>query len=53
MLYSAMAISQGLAAVWMASNLGNNRPLMYVPFLVMHLVYAGWVIGRAKKRGII
>ena len=53
LLYSAMAFSQGLAAVWMVNNLGEKRPLMYIPFLVLQLVYARWVIGKAKKRGII
>lgn len=52
LLYSAMAVSQGLAAVWMVNNLGANRPLMYLPFLLLHCGYAAWVIGRAKKHGL-
>lgn len=53
LLYSAMAVSQGLAAVWMVNNLGANRPLMYLPFLLLHCGYASWVFGRAKKHGLL
>ena len=53
LLYSAMAFSQGLAAVWMVINLGGDRFLAYIPFLILQLVYAGWVISRAKERGMI
>ncbi len=53
LLYSAMAVSQGLAAVWMVNNLGANRPLMYLPFLLLYCGYASWVLGRAKQHGLI
>jgi len=49
--YSVMAISQGLAAVWMTKNLGPDRMIMYLPFLVFYLIYAAWVLIKVKKRG--
>lgn len=53
LFYSAMAISQGFAAVWMTNNLGPDRMIMYLPFLIFNLMYAAWVLVKAKKRGII
>jgi len=51
--YSVMAISQGLAAVWMTKNLGPDRMIMYLPFLVFYLIYAAWVLVKVKKRGLV
>lgn len=53
LLYSVMALNQGFAAVWMVNNLGSDRLDMYLPFLIFHLLYAAWVLDKAKKRGII
>ena len=52
-LYAAMAFMQGLAAIWMVNNLGESRPLMYFPFLILHGIYAIWVVSAAKKRGLL
>ncbi len=52
-LYSVMAISQGLVAVWMTNNLGPDRIIIYLPFLVCYLVYAAWVLHKARKQGLV
>jgi len=46
LLYSAMAVGQGLAAVWMVN--GPGRAYIYLPFLVFYLCYAAWVLHKAK-----
>ena len=53
LIYSSMAICQGFAAVWMVNNLGADRLDMYLPFLLVYLVYAVWVLAKAKKVGIV
>jgi len=52
-LYAALALVQGLAAVWMVNNLSENRPVAYVPFLIIYGLCAWWVISRAKRQGLL
>lgn len=53
LFYAAMAISQGLAAVWMIHHPGPDRMVIYLPFLMFHLLYASLVLIGAKRRGIV
>lgn len=53
LFYCAMAISQGVAAVWMTNIPGPDRMLVYLPFLIFYLIYAAWVMVRSKKEGLI
>lgn len=52
-LYSALAVAQGLAAVWMVKIPGNDRLLAYLPFLLLYPVAAYLIIGKAKARGLV
>ena len=49
LFYSAMAICQGVAAVWMTKIPGPNRVIIYLPFLLLYLVCAVWLTAKAKR----
>lgn len=53
LIYSGMAFSQGVAAVWMTKYLGADRMIIFLPFLVLYLIYAAWVMIKAKQKGIL
>lgn len=53
LIYAAMAISQGVAAIWMVNIPGADRLIIFLPFLLVYLIYAAWLLARAKKSGIV
>ena len=52
-VYSALAISQGIAAIWMEKILGGDRLLVYPPFFLAYSIFAYLIIRKAKTRGLI
>ena len=52
-LYSALGISQGIAAIWMETIPGSDRLLVYAPFLLTYSAFAWLIIRKAKTRGLI
>lgn len=53
LIYSALAVCQGLAAVWMVQSLGAERVYVIVPFLICYWLSAKAVISIAKREGIV
>jgi len=51
--YSAMAVAQGLGAIWMVNIPGNQRMLVFLPFLLLHMAYAICVIRLARRHGLL
>lgn len=52
-LYSALAISQGIAAIWMVKIPGSDRLWVYLPFLLAYPALAYLTTRKAKSRGLI
>lgn len=52
LVYSAMALCQGFAAVWMVKSLGVERIYVFAPFLIGYCIYAKVVIVKARRNGI-
>lgn len=53
LLYCAMALLQGIGALWMVAIPGSNRIWIFVLFVVLQAGYAGWVVWRAKSMGLV
>lgn len=53
LIYLAMTVLQGVAAIWMVSISGSERVYIFLPFLVCYFVCAKWIIGKIKQKGII
>jgi len=53
LLYSVMAISQGVGAVWMTNRLGTGRMVIYLPFLIIYFVSALLLLVKAKKNSMV
>ena len=53
LIYAAMALVQGLAAIWMVQIPGSDRLYFFVPFLFLYLCYAKWVLYRARRAGMV
>lgn len=53
LIYSAMAVCQGWAAIWMVKSLGAERVYVFLPFLIGYFVCANWLISKAKREGIV
>lgn len=53
LIYSAMAVCQGVAAVWMVSSLGAERVYVFLPFLIGYGLYAKVVISVTKQKRIV
>jgi UDP-GlcNAc:undecaprenyl-phosphate GlcNAc-1-phosphate transferase len=53
LLYSVLAISQGIAAVWMTNHLGQEGMIIYLPFVVIYFLFAFLLLVKAKKSGIL
>jgi UDP-GlcNAc:undecaprenyl-phosphate GlcNAc-1-phosphate transferase len=53
LIYSAMAVCQGIAAVWMVSILGSERVYVFLPFLISYCLYAKKIISMTKREGIV
>ncbi len=52
LIYSAMAVCQGVAAIWMVSSLGAERVYLFVPFFLCYWICAKVVIVKARREGI-
>ena len=52
LLLSCMAFLQGLGALWIVNIPGNERLFVFIPFLVIQLIYAKLTLKRAKKAGV-
>lgn len=52
-IYSALAILQGIAALFMVEAAGEVRVMMFVPFLAAYSVAAFWIVTRAKRSQLI
>ena len=53
LLLSCMAFLQGLGALWIVNIPGNERLFVFIPFLVIQLIYAKLTLKRARKRGVV
>lgn len=51
--YSAMAVCQGIAAIWMVSSLGEERIFIFIPFLIGYGLFAKLLFGAVKRKGIV
>ena len=49
----AVTVAQGFAAFVSIGLPAERRLLVFIPFLVFNIVYARWVIGRAKAMQLI
>jgi UDP-GlcNAc:undecaprenyl-phosphate/decaprenyl-phosphate GlcNAc-1-phosphate transferase len=49
----AMCLAQGIAAIWMVSISGGERMLVFLPFLLGHIVYSYVVVAAAKRRALL
>lgn len=52
LLLSCMAFLQGLGAIWMVNIPGNERLYVFIPFLLIQVVYARLTLKRARKSGV-
>ena len=53
LLLSCMAFLQGLGAMWMVNIPGNERMFVFIPFLLIQIVYSVLTLKRARKSGVI
>ena len=53
LLYTGMAVCQGVAAILMVHIPGDKRIWVFVPFILFDAVYAYWLLGLAKRRHLI
>lgn len=52
LLLSCMAFLQGLGAIWMVNIPGNERLYVFIPFLLLQIIYSRQVLRRARKSGV-
>lgn len=53
LIYSAMAVCQGVTAVWMVNSLGAERVFVFMPFLICYYGCAKLLISKARREGIV
>ncbi len=53
LFHCGICILQGLAAVWMVRTPGNPKILVFIPFLVLQVIYSIIIVRSAKKEGIL
>lgn len=53
MFYFAMGIVQGFGAWWMVNIAGQQRVLVFIPYLVFQIIYSVIIIHHARKAGLI
>ena len=53
LFHYALCLLQGLAAAWMVNIPGGNRVLLFVPFLVIQVIYSFIIMRAAKKAGLL
>ncbi len=52
-LYTALALLQGTAALWLVSLPAGQEIWVFVPFLLMYGLFAAWVIRQARRCALI
>ena len=52
LIYSVMAVCQGVAAMWMVSSPGPERVYIFLPFLIGYGLCAKLIISTAKREGV-
>jgi len=52
-LYAFLAVVQGFAAIYMVSVEGGQRWCVLLPFMVVYLLAALFVVRKARKRGVL
>ena len=53
LLHYAAAIALGCLAVWMTRIEGSRRAVVFVPVLLVHVVYSVWVMRQAHRHGLL
>ncbi len=53
LLHYCMVFLQGLGALWMVQIPGTERLLVYLPFLLLQILYTVWVINKSKNEGLL
>jgi UDP-GlcNAc:undecaprenyl-phosphate/decaprenyl-phosphate GlcNAc-1-phosphate transferase len=53
LFHYALTVAQGVAAYISIDLAAERRLLVFVPFLVFEIVYARWVLSRARRMGLI
>ena len=53
LIYALAAVVQGVAAVWMVENLGEERLYVFLPFLIFYFIAAVQVLSRARRLGVV
>jgi hypothetical protein len=48
-----MGIAQGIGSLWMVNIPGNNRVLVFIPYLIVQVVYSAIIIKKARKAGLL
>ena len=51
--YCAVAVIQGLGAMWMVNIPDVERLLVFIPYLIFQIVYSIIIIKHARKKGLI
>lgn len=52
LLHYCMCFLQGLGAFWMVNIPGNERLYIFIPFFVLNMVYAYWLLKKSKRKDI-
>lgn len=53
LFHYGICILQGFAAVWMVRIPGEPRTLIFIPFLVLQIIYSIIIMRSAKKKGLL
>lgn len=51
--YSALAVIQGIAAMWMVRLSGEQRPWVFFPFVVIYTLAGIHILARARREGLL
>lgn len=52
-IYAGLAVSQGLAAIWMVGLPGEQRLLVFLPFAVGYFLIGTRILARARREGLL
>lgn len=53
LVYSCMALCQGIAATWMVRIPGDSRVWVFLPFILAYGVYAWWLLRQATRNRLL
>jgi UDP-GlcNAc:undecaprenyl-phosphate GlcNAc-1-phosphate transferase len=51
--YFGMGIVQGIGSLWMVNIPGNNRVFVFIPYLIVQVVYSAIIMKKARKAGLL